>query len=685
MRLADLTRPVAPLAAIVTLLVLAWAFWVSPAWLKPCAGLALFLFGMQCLEDGLRALAGSRLEQLIGRGTDTPRKGLLFGIGATMALQSSTLVSLLTIAFVSTGLLSLAGALPILFGANLGATSGIWLLALAGQNFSLAPATLPLLVAGVLAGVFGSRAKAAGRVVLGVAFIFLGIDWLKQGFEALNDGFDLSRLTVGGVSGQTLFTGIGLLMTVVLQSSHAALMLTLAALASNQIDLHQGLAIAIGANVGSSVSTAVVGMLGSDRGGRRLALAHVLFNGVTAAVASLLLAPLAWLVQAVFTPFGLGANSLLQLALFHTLFNGMGVALFWPWQARLASWLTRWLPDRPEPAVLIAPEAGDAGKTPPKHKQARYLSDSALASPATAAMAVARELLHLERLSLEVICLALYVPAAQLSQVLHDEQRLQATPPPDAPDAATLYQHHVKGVYGDLLVFMARMENLPDEAHQRFWNDCNLAALQLVEAVKDAQHLQKNLGRYLRGEPSEARDAYVALRRYLLQVLAGIRDLGREGAPAGDGAVPSDTAATNDTAAPSAPSDAGARSDATVPRDTTVSSDARVPGDATVPSDATADVQALAAESLRQWLSPLDQQAADFDVRFRARLLEALRHRHLDGLALSSLINDLGYANGIVRSLRNVLALAQGHRMLQTLRRQAGEWAESPVIDEASR
>src|SRR5690606_17910333 len=122
---------------------LAWSFWASAGWLQLCAGLALFLFGMQCLEEGLRQLAGGKLEQLLGRSTATPGKAMLFGMGGTLLLQSSTLVSLLTIAFISTGLIQLAGGIAILFGANLGATSGIWLLALAGQNLSLSPLALP--------------------------------------------------------------------------------------------------------------------------------------------------------------------------------------------------------------------------------------------------------------------------------------------------------------------------------------------------------------------------------------------------------------------------------------------------------------------------------------------------------------------------------------------------------------
>lgn len=601
---------------------LSWGFWASGGLLQLCAGLALFLFGMQCLEDGLRVLAGGRLELLLTRSTETPAKGLLFGVGATILLQSSTLVSLLTIAFLSTGLVQLAGAVAIVFGANLGATSGIWLLALAGQNLSLSPVALPLLVFGVLAGVLGARGKAAGRVAIGVAFVFLGIDALKTGFEAVGGSVDLTQYHVHGVLGQLVFTGLGLAMTIVLQSSHASLMLTLAALAGGQIELHQGFAIAIGSNVGSSVSTAVVGMLGSNRSGQRLALAHVVFNGTTALLASLLLVPMAWLVRAAFLPFGLQDNALVQLALFHTLFNALGVALFWPWQARLAALLLRLLPEQDEPAVLIA-ELGRANGPPPR-AHARYLSSSALATADSAAMAAAQELQHLGRLSVEVICHALYVPVGQLESEQVDEALLQAPPREDALSAEDLYQRHVKGVYGDLLAFMGRLDVPLDDAHRQFWNRCQLAALQLVEAVKDAKHLQKNLGFYLRSGPSEARDAYLALRRHLLEVLRTLRQAAHHEPDA-------------------------------------------------VPASPQHD-----DERLSQWLERLDRQAQEFDAAFRERLFEAVRRQRLDGLVLGSLMNDLGYANSIVKSLRGVLSIAQGQEPLRGLQRLVGD--EPPMI-----
>ena len=596
---------------------LAWSFWSSEGWLQLCAGLALFLFGMQCLEEGLQELAGGKLERLLGRSTATPLKALLFGTGATFLLQSSTLVSLLTIAFLSTGLIQLAGGIAVIFGANLGATSGIWLLAMAGQNLSLSPLALPLLVFGVLASFTGPAGKGGGRILMGIAFIFLAIDQIKGGFASFGDTMDLTAYSANGLMGTLLFTGIGIAITVVLQSSHATLMLTLAALAGGQVGLDQSLAIAIGSNVGSAVTTGAMGMLSGNRSGQRLALAHVIFNISSALMTLILLVPLTWLVLWATGMLGLGTNSLIQLALFHTLFNVLGVLLFWPWQKQFAALLARLLPELPEPRVLITEVSASASTLmEPERARARYLVDGALSSADAAASAVAQELQHLERLSLEVICHALYLPVDQLYGPQADETLIAARPDLHGLDADTLYQRHIKGVHADLLSFMGRLDIDLDEPHQTFWTAGQVAALQLVDAVKDAKHLQKNLGRHLQENDSAMRRAYVELRRHLLHSLREVQELNRSSLP---------------------------------------------------------ETQWNARLNL------LDDSAAAFDARFRQRLFAGIRSGDLDGLQASSLMNDLGYTSRIIQSLRNVLLISEGHELSRQLRTLIGQQQE-PLI-----
>ncbi|WP_205342010.1 Na/Pi cotransporter family protein [Denitrificimonas caeni] len=612
------------LLPILALIILAVSFWYSAGWLQLCAGLALFLFGMQCLEEGLKQLAGGRLEQLLERSTATPFKGFLFGVGGTMVLQSTTLMSLLTIAFISTGLIQLAGGISILLGINLGTSGGMWLLAAAGQNFSLSPIALPLLVFGVLAGFNKTKGKGISRIILGIAFIFLGIDQIKSAFVEFGSHLDVLEQVSRGYLGQLLFLGMGILLTAMLMSSHATLMLILAALAAGQLELWQGMSMAIGGSVGSSLNVAVMGWLGGNRGGQRLATVHVMFNVVTGLTTFLLLTPLMWLVQWIMSGLGVGDNSLLQLAMFQTVFNIIGVLVFWPWQRYLEVWLCRFLPDRAEPSVLIVEtQTGQSAVVEQRvlpETRARYLSDAALASVDTASRAVVQELQHLGRLSLEVICHALYQPVEQLSSIRVDEARLDARPnDTECLDAEELYQRHIKGVYSDLLGFMSRLDVTMDEEHQKFWMTCQVVALQLVDAVKDAKHLQKNLGRYLRDEHSFVHNHYLDLRRHVLWVLRQVREIGRLDLP---------------------------------------------------------------DDVWRSRLDWMEGQAAKFDADFRHRIFSEVRKQQLDNMQASSLMNDLGYASRITQSLRNVmqLGLVGENELLREVRRLGGDDDDFPLI-----
>lgn len=589
---------------------LAWSFWFSPGWLVLCAGLALFLFGMQNLEQGLKSLAGGQLESWLSRSTATPAKGLLFGTAATLVLQSSTLVSLLIIAFLSSGLITLAGSIAVLFGANLGATSGIWLLALAGQNLSMAPLAMPLLVFGVLLGFSGDKGQAIGRFLLGISLIFLGIDEIKQGFASFGD-LRLDRYSAQGLQGVLLFMGVGTLITVVLQSSHATLMLTLAALANQQLELPQALAIAIGSNVGSAVSTGVMGMIGSARSGQRLALAHVVFNGTSAILALGLIAPMTWLVQQAAALVGLGDNPLIQLAMFHTLFNVMGVLVFWPWQQQLARTLERCLPDPLEPEVLIATRPEQVLQT----TRARYLPAAALQTADSAISAVSKELQHMGRLGLEVVAHAMYAGPDVGTALEREDDGLRARLQQQSTNADLLYQTHIKGVYADVLEFMGSMVQPLEGWQQDTWINSQVAAFQLVEAVKDAHRLQRNMHKFLQApEGSAARGSYLALRLHMLQTLKDMRTLSISPMPQDEWA---------------------------------------------------AELQAL------------DTSIGQFDQQFRKHLFASIRGGLLDSLTVSSLMNDLGFAQQVIQGLRQILLLGEGHEVARQQQQMLGD---APLI-----
>lgn len=503
-----LIKQILPLLIVVAL---ALSFWHSKAWLQLCYGLALFLFGMQCIEEGLHNAAGGTLERMMSRFTATPVKGLLFGIVSTFILQSSTLMSLLTIAFLSTGLITLAGGLAIIFGTNLGSTSGIWFLALAGQSVSLSPAAIPMLVFGILIGFFNQTAKAVGRVLIGISLIFLGIDAIKTGFQAFGGQVDFASMQWGGMTEILVFSFIGFVLTCVLQSSHATLILTLAALANGQISMVQGFAIAVGSNVGSSASTALVGMLGSERSGQRLALAHLLFNSVTTLLSFVLWIPLTKSVA--YIGESMNWSPLIQLALFHTMFNALGVAIFWKPQKWLADKLVAWLPEKASNNIL--PSDSNAIKP-------LYLNKNMLVSSDTAIRAVYQEMTHLNNVGLEVMCHAIFVPTEKLYA-----PRDSKLPEPVAPlelNVQTFYEWQIKPLYSELLDFTSKIDVQEHADHQEKLTVAHVAAFQLIEIVKESKHLQKNMQQYLLNQNTSIYYDYAYIREHVLGMLQRFYD-----------------------------------------------------------------------------------------------------------------------------------------------------------------
>ncbi len=148
------------------LLVLAYGFWVSPNLKTIAAGIAIFLFGMLSLEEGFKAFTGGTLERLLRRTTSTTWKSVLFGIVSTTLMQSSSLVSVITISFLSAGLITLAAGIGIIFGANLGTTTGAWLIAGFGLKVNIAAYAMPLLAFGVILIFQSSRVTQGHRLYL---------------------------------------------------------------------------------------------------------------------------------------------------------------------------------------------------------------------------------------------------------------------------------------------------------------------------------------------------------------------------------------------------------------------------------------------------------------------------------------------------------------------------------------
>lgn len=308
-------------------------------------GIGLFLIGMVLLTEGLKAAAGDDLRAALVRFTGGPVRSLLAGAGATALVQSSSATTLTTIGFVSAGLLTFPQAVGVIFGANLGTTSTGWLVAGFGLKMSILPAALPMVGAGALLRLLGrGRLAQAGLALAGFGLIFVGIDTLQAGMTALADRVTPTTFPGQTLGGRALLVGLGAAMTVVMQSSSAAVATTLTALSTGAIDLSQGAALVIGQNVGTTV-TAALAAIGASVPAKRTALAHVLFNFLTAAAAFLLLPGFVPVVQRLLGD-AVASNEALALAAFQTGFNLLGVAMLLPLTNRFARLVTRLVPDR---------------------------------------------------------------------------------------------------------------------------------------------------------------------------------------------------------------------------------------------------------------------------------------------------------------------------------------------------
>ena len=218
------------------LIVLSYGFWISPNFKIISAGVAIFLFGMLALEEGFKTFSGGTLERILQKLTDRVYKSIGFGIISTTIMQSSSLVSILTISFLGAGPIGLTQGIGIIFGANLGTTTGAWLIAGLGLKINIASYAMPMLVFGVIL-IFQrpKTLKGIGYVLAGLGFLFLSIAYMKGGFETLKTTIDLASLAVDGMRGLFIFTIVGVFATVVMQSSHATLVLIITALSAGQI------------------------------------------------------------------------------------------------------------------------------------------------------------------------------------------------------------------------------------------------------------------------------------------------------------------------------------------------------------------------------------------------------------------------------------------------------------------
>lgn len=289
------------------------------------AGLAIFIFGMNRLESGVKGFAGKSFRNLLQRYTNKSWKGIFTGTLFTIVLQSSTMVSLLVLAFLGAGMLTLKNGLGVILGANLGTTFSGWVIATLGFKIDIADFSYPFIVVGILLYLLLYNRpvlKNIGSFLLGFGFLFLGLDYMKDALDTVAGSIDISMFSQYGL---WAFFILGLIITALIQSSSAMVVILLSTLNAGLLDIYQATAMLIGANIGTTTTMAIAA-IGSTADKKRLALFNLLFNIITCLVVFALLKPLLLLISNVFYV----KDALLTLVSFHTLLNIIGIVLFLP-------------------------------------------------------------------------------------------------------------------------------------------------------------------------------------------------------------------------------------------------------------------------------------------------------------------------------------------------------------------
>ncbi len=303
-------------------------------------GIGLFLMGMSLLTDGLKDFAGAWLRDQLARFTGTPLRAFFSGLLATLVVQSSSATTVAVVGFVSAGLLTFPQALGVLFGASLGTSATGWIVATIGLKLKLGLYLLPTLLVGVFLRLLGrGRQVFLGNALAGFALIFVGIEFMQWSLQTVTEQVDLGWLNNTGWWGDVLAVCLGIVLTILMQSSSATVATALTALSAGTIGFEHAAAVVIGSAIGTTV-TGVLAAMRANVPARRTAVAHVMFN-LSTGVLALICLPLL-LVVVGYLRRGLGWDETLGLAAFHTLFIGLGVLLFLPWVqsfARLVEWM----------------------------------------------------------------------------------------------------------------------------------------------------------------------------------------------------------------------------------------------------------------------------------------------------------------------------------------------------------
>ena len=355
--------------------------------LRLLGSLALLIYGMKTMSDSLQKMAGPSLRHILGRMTSNRLSGILTGTMVTCAVQSSSATTVMTVSFVSAGLLSLAQAISVIMGANIGTTLTAWIMSL-GYNVDLSIVVFSSFLIGMIL-IYKKHHRVAGEFIFGLAFLF----WSLVMLSSVGKDMDLAHnanvvsffasFDTGNYITILAFLGAGTIITCVVQSSAAVMAITILLCSTGVLPIYMGIALVMGENIGTT-ATANLAALGAGIEARRAALAHLLFNVFGVIWVLLVFYPFVDIVCSIvnYNPSIGGQTGKLPivLAMFHTCFNVLNTAL-----------LIGFIPQIERIVCKLLPEQGEKIKKP---ANLHFINNGVMQTPEIAVLQAQEEIIH---------------------------------------------------------------------------------------------------------------------------------------------------------------------------------------------------------------------------------------------------------------------------------------------------
>ena len=349
--------------------------------------LALLIFGMKMMSEALQKMAGPQLRHILGTMTANRFTGMLTGMGVTVLVQSSSATTVMTVSFVSAGLLTLAQAISIIMGANIGTTLTAWIMSL-GYNVDLTSVVFPAFVVGMWF-IYKKKHETLGNFLFGVAFLFWSLVLLSNTGRSMDLAHNpdvvafFASFDTGSYLTILVFLAAGTLITCIVQSSAAVMAITILLCSTGVLPIYLGIALVMGENIGTT-ATANLAALGAGTAARRAAMAHLLFNVFGVIWVLCVFYPFVDMICELvgYSPSVSGQEERLPvvLAMFHTCFNVINTSLligFIPQMERIVKWIIK---DKPQQTKSIS--------------RLQYINNGLMATPEISVLQAQKEIVH---------------------------------------------------------------------------------------------------------------------------------------------------------------------------------------------------------------------------------------------------------------------------------------------------